>query len=355
MEQTKGETIGKRIMALRKGMGLTQEQMAEKLGISAQAVSKWENDVSCPDISMLPALASLFNVSVDDLLGVPRQAAQSVEAAARPAWEDGAAPCGQGPDDSNAKSGCPGASGETGGERRRDWGGLVSALVLIGLGITFLLSRHFGMTPNVWDIVWPAVVLGLGVAWFVRELAPLGLGVAFIGFYYLLRNLGQPLPFSLSWDLIWPTALILLGLGALIDCFRWRRRWQEREWGRRHGGPAEYSEEDGRIKVRAVFTEDNRRVKGNLLGGGDVNVVFAGGKLDLTPVTTLGDRDAALLHFHVVFAGYELYVPSYIRIENRISAVFGGVDIHGGPTNPTATLTLTGDVVFGGLDIHYIG
>ena len=68
MEQK--ETLGRRIAALRKEKGMTQEQLAEKVGISAQAVSKWENDVSCPDITLLPLLAELFGVSVDELLGV---------------------------------------------------------------------------------------------------------------------------------------------------------------------------------------------------------------------------------------------------------------------------------------------
>ena len=68
MEQK--ETLGKRIAALRKEKGLTQEQLAEKVGVSAQAVSKWENDISCPDITLLPLLADLFDVSVDELLGV---------------------------------------------------------------------------------------------------------------------------------------------------------------------------------------------------------------------------------------------------------------------------------------------
>ena len=64
------ETMGRRIAALRRQAGLTQEQVAERLGVTAQAVSKWENDVSCPDISLLPGLAELLGVSTDELLGV---------------------------------------------------------------------------------------------------------------------------------------------------------------------------------------------------------------------------------------------------------------------------------------------
>lgn len=62
------QTIGKRISQMRKEKGLTQEDLAIKLGISAQAVSKWENDIACPDIGLLPQLAKILDVSVDELL-----------------------------------------------------------------------------------------------------------------------------------------------------------------------------------------------------------------------------------------------------------------------------------------------
>ena len=61
-------TIGKRIAALRKEKGLTQEELAQHMGVSGQAVSKWENDQTCPDISALPKLARLLGVTVDELL-----------------------------------------------------------------------------------------------------------------------------------------------------------------------------------------------------------------------------------------------------------------------------------------------
>ena len=61
-------TIGKRIGALRREKGLKQENIAQALNVSCQAVSKWENDQSCPDISLLPKLAKLLGVTVDVLL-----------------------------------------------------------------------------------------------------------------------------------------------------------------------------------------------------------------------------------------------------------------------------------------------
>lgn len=61
-------TIGKRIGQLRRARGMTQDAMAEQLGVSPQAVSKWENDQTCPDISLLPKLARFLGVTVDHLL-----------------------------------------------------------------------------------------------------------------------------------------------------------------------------------------------------------------------------------------------------------------------------------------------
>lgn len=61
-------SLGKRIQSGRKKIGLTQEQLAEKLNVSGQAVSKWESDISCPDITTLPLLADIIGVSVDELL-----------------------------------------------------------------------------------------------------------------------------------------------------------------------------------------------------------------------------------------------------------------------------------------------
>lgn len=62
------ESIGNRISKYRKEKGLTQEEMAAKLGVSSQAVSKWENDASCPDISLLPQLCRTLGITTDELL-----------------------------------------------------------------------------------------------------------------------------------------------------------------------------------------------------------------------------------------------------------------------------------------------
>ena len=63
-------TIGKNIRKLRKERGMTQEELATRLNISAQAVSKWEMETCSPDISLIVPLSTLFGVSADVLFGI---------------------------------------------------------------------------------------------------------------------------------------------------------------------------------------------------------------------------------------------------------------------------------------------
>ena len=60
--------LGKNISELRKKNNLTQEELANMLGVSPQAVSKWENDAACPDITLLPKIAEIFGVTIDELM-----------------------------------------------------------------------------------------------------------------------------------------------------------------------------------------------------------------------------------------------------------------------------------------------
>ena len=62
------QTLGQKIAELRKAKNMTQLDLANQLNITDKAVSKWERDISCPDINTFPKLAEILEVSVDELL-----------------------------------------------------------------------------------------------------------------------------------------------------------------------------------------------------------------------------------------------------------------------------------------------
>lgn len=88
---TSSETLGRRIARLRLAKTATQERLAKELNVSPQAVSKWENDINYPDISLLPDLARFLGVSVDELLSGASASAQETAAAQSAAAQESAA------------------------------------------------------------------------------------------------------------------------------------------------------------------------------------------------------------------------------------------------------------------------
>ena len=66
----KKQTFGNLIASLRKEHGMTQLELAEQMGVTDKAVSKWERDLSFPDVNSLPRLAEIFGISVDELMQV---------------------------------------------------------------------------------------------------------------------------------------------------------------------------------------------------------------------------------------------------------------------------------------------
>ena len=70
-------TYGKKISQLRRSKNLTQQQLGDSLNVSAQAISKWEHDLAEPDLSTIKKMAALFEVSLDELLGVDAPTAET--------------------------------------------------------------------------------------------------------------------------------------------------------------------------------------------------------------------------------------------------------------------------------------
>ena len=67
------KSIGETIANLRKQKGMTQSELAEKMNVTDKAVSKWERDLSCPDINTISKLADVLDVSVEELLKTKKQ------------------------------------------------------------------------------------------------------------------------------------------------------------------------------------------------------------------------------------------------------------------------------------------
>lgn len=81
-------TPGDTISYYRKLYSMTQEELSCRLGISAQAVSKWEQGLSSPDISLLPLIADVFHISVDELFGRKLQTEPVFDLVDSVPWKD---------------------------------------------------------------------------------------------------------------------------------------------------------------------------------------------------------------------------------------------------------------------------
>mgnify|MGYP000028436353 FL=1 len=173
MDETASLTLGKRILYHRKRLGLTQDQLAERMGVTAQAVSKWEHDLSCPDVTTVPRLAELFGISTDELLGVARapeeprksHVGEVVDEVVRDAEESGF---------------------------HMDWqgSGIWFALFLILTGVTYLAAIYWKLETGLWSILWPYALLTIGLSSCASRVSAFGIGAAVSGVYFLLVNLG---------------------------------------------------------------------------------------------------------------------------------------------------------------------
>ena len=82
-------SIGKNIAKFRKDKGLTQEALGRQIGVSNQAVSKWESDTTMPDVMLLPKIAEQLGVSLEELYGIePNDHAASAQKIKRPAHKE---------------------------------------------------------------------------------------------------------------------------------------------------------------------------------------------------------------------------------------------------------------------------
>ena len=338
-------TLGKRIALNRKRLGLTQDKLAERLGVTAQAVSKWENDLSCPDITLLPKLAQVFGITTDELLGIV-----SEETPLKPVLEgtvESSRAAQEEPDfEFNWKAG------------KRD--GLFLAVFVLAVGALALVSVLLNLNVSFWSILWPCAILGLGIRCCFQKFSFFGVACSLFGAYFLLENMTVT-NLNVSWKLVFPMLILLLGLTLLLDSFKRPKhsRWQMRNKGKQashlsHGGNLvnEFSVDGQTFHCALHFGDDYRRVEMEQLFKGEVDCSFGDLTLDLTGCGSFTPN----CHMRVdcSFGSTTILVPKKVQVEPHSSTAFAGLDIQGSPdANTDATIHMDVDVSFGSITICY--
>lgn len=341
------ETLGKRIVANRKRLGLTQDALAEQLGVTAQAVSKWENDQSCPDITMLPKLAEIFSITIDELLGRKKQDVREAEVI-------------QEEKDAQATEGLHFENGvwelQWDGGRKTALGFAVWVLLVGGI---LLASNFCRLYFTLWELLWPSALLIFGLFGLYPRFSTVRLGCAFFGGYFLMEHLGL---LHLNWgmNLILPLCLLLFGLSLLIDalCKPRKPHFHISHNGKPISGKhgkfcSECTTEGEHFDCSLSFGEDHRLISLPRLSSGDISTAFGALSVDLSACREIAP--GCMLDASCCFGELTLLVPRKWRIEPDTSTAFGTVDIIGNPVPETeAEIRLDCSASFGHIAIRYI-
>lgn len=335
------QTMGKRISSSRKRMGMTQDALAEQLGVTAQAVSKWENDQSCPDITMLPKLAKIFGITTDELLGVECEKvyeAQVVE----PDEEDEAAP--------GITLGDDGWKMTWNGGRK---GALAMAVWVLLTGGLLLATNILGRGPALWGALWSSGLFVFGIFGLWPKFSFLRLGCALFGAYFMLEPL-ELVRFSLNRELLLPVLLLLFGLSLLVDALRKKDKggFHFENKGSKQKKTS-YTAEDDRFNCSVSFGERDQLVVLPKLARGKAQSSFGELMLDLTGCESFADGCA--LDVSCSFGEIEIRVPSSVLVEQTVATSFGSVDVEGAPDRDAVQrLCIRGSVSFGELTVRYV-
>lgn len=338
------ETLGKRIAANRKRLGMTQDQLSEKLGITAQAVSKWENDLSCPDITMLPKLADIFGTSTDALLG-REPAAVTVETEVIP--------------DTGKRDNCFTYDSDS-GKMDFHWEG--AKLEGIGLacwvlltGILYFVTELLHIDISFWNLIWPTFLLVFGLFGLYPKFSVLRLGCALTGGYFLLDKLGI-LTVKPNSGILIAVLVVLFGLALLADALNKRKH----PWKKAYANKAQHKEfcndyrtEGNSFYYDASFGDSEQFVLLQTLESGQISVNFGDFIVDLSGVTTVEQN--CKLQAECNFGQLSIRIPRCFQVSTASSTAFAGFEIHGqADPNPRGTINLEADVSFGTIVVYYI-
>ncbi len=342
------ETLGKRIVQNRKRMGMTQDQLAERLGVTPQAVSKWENDQSCPDITMLPRLAAIFGISTDQLLGLdPQEEATAHQAEV--IVEDASG---------------EGASGKW--EFKYDSGrmGTLSLAVWVLLvGAQLLAAGVLDWEVGFWDLLWPNALLVFGLFGLIRKFSFFSLGCTLFGGYFLLENLNIPV-LHIGKELLLPITLLIFGLSLLVDALRKKNKPQFQVF---HNGrkvcrgniPGESSasrhchQQGETFGCDISFASDHQKIHLPRVRRGDISSSFGELTVDLTGCGEFAPD--CYIEVSCSFGNVTLLVPRTCRVDADNSTAFGSVEIQGAPdAEAQAAIQMECNASFGNIILRYV-
>ena len=342
------QTIGKRIAQHRKRLELTQDALAEKLGVTAQAVSKWENDQSCPDITMLPRLAEIFGITTDELLGREQPVHEAEVIRDNESEETDGVHVQKGNWEFRWDSG-----------KREALGFAVFVLLVGGL---LLVNEIFLGPANFWQILWPSALLVYGVFGLIHRFSFWKLGSALFGGYFLVVNLGGP-SLNLDRELVFPVILVLFGLSLFVDALRKPRKPRFHvsrngvklcdENGNHKKGRNEYTTDGESFECNISFGDGAQTVQLPRLSEGEINISFGALTLDLSGCEEIAD--GCELEANCSFGELVILVPRHCRVVPESSTTFASINIVGEP-NPDAmaTIHLEGNASFGEITVRYI-
>lgn len=337
------QTLGKRISSHRKKLGMTQDQLAEKLGVTAQAVSKWENDLSCPDISVLPRLAEIFGITVDALLG--RESEPTVHEAT---VVDGDLD----DDDDSIRIGKGGWEFQYDNSRRAGIGFAVFVLLVGGLWLT---TNLLDLDVGLWDIAWPSGFLVFGLLGLCPKFSFIRLGAAALGLYYLLNNFNL-LPFDLNGkNLLLPAFLVIFGLSLLLDALRKPHKPHfsfTYKNGKNSRSKNEYSVAEERFDFSASFGQQHQLIRLAKLNYGSISTSFGEYTVDLSGVEAV--TPGCTLEVSNSFGELTLLVPKRFELLCDNSTAFASIDMTGEADGSGGVITLDASCSFGALTIRYI-
>ena len=316
-------TMGERIKHHRKRLGMTQEQLAERLGVSPQAVSKWENNLSCPDISILPELATVLGISLDELLG---KGTVTVE----------------------EKKPNVGYEFHWNANFHKRWNGILFPLFVMLFGGLWLVNAIFHIDVSWWTLLWTLSLMYVSILG-GRYMIVVGL----TGLYYLLSAYDL-IHWSVGWEIVVPVVILLWGLGLLLDFFWFGKKKRHAAASRRKEVHREYSCENGKMHCEMSFGSDRVSVATDLLHSGEIETSFGQFTVDFSPCKSVAPN--CRLKAENSFGSLTLLIPRRFRLHIAESEnFFSGCTIKGEcDAVPAGELFLDFENSFGSLTVQYI-